>query len=112
MIVSLTGDFGKTRPALVIQDMQPGEPEQSVTICMITSTLVTGSGLRVDVEADTGNGLERESQIQADKIQSLRRHKLRGPIGHLDSETMAQVDLALALHLKLCARETTSGEDQ
>lgn len=58
--VSLPGDYGKPRPALVIQsDLFAEHP--SVTVLPITSHLVDAPLLRIDIGPESG--LERPSQI-------------------------------------------------
>ncbi len=54
--VAIQGDFGKPRPALVIQANQFGE-HTSVTVLPITSTLVAAPLLRVTVQPSAENGL-------------------------------------------------------
>ena len=95
-------DFGKLRPAVVVQGDQSRDLD-SVTICLLTSDLVADSTLRVAVEPTPENGLRTLSQVQADKVQTVRRQRIRDRVGHLSAETMRQVDVALALHLNLYA---------
>ena len=103
VLVSLSGDYAKPRPALVIQSGLTLAITGSVTFCLITSELIDDARLRVTVDPDPGNGLRLVSQIQTDKIYTLPTAKIRGPIGRIDDETQARVDLALALHLDLIA---------
>ena len=104
IVVSLAGDYGKPRPALVIQSDTTLAVTGSVTFCLLTSELVEGSHLRIDVPSNSDTGLERRSQVQSDKIFTLPMAKIRGPIGRVGGEFMGSVDLALALHLGLLAR--------
>ena len=103
MLVSLSGDYAKPRPALVVQSNRTLAVTGSVTFCLITSDLVPNARLRVDVASDSSNGLRLASQVQTDKIYTLPAAKLRGPIGRMDKTTLGQIDLALALHLDLIA---------
>ena len=102
ILVSLSGDYAKTRPALVVQNDVTLAITGSVTFCLLTSDLVD-SRLRIDVAPDDNNGLKRASQVQTDKIYTLPASKLRGPIGRVDGDTLGRIDLALALHLDLIA---------
>lgn len=93
--VSIQGDFGKPRPALVIQsDLL--QDLQSVVLCPITSEL-RDAAFRVTVEPTPANGLRALSQVMADKISTLPRHKLGEPFGRLDDDRMRAVERALML---------------
>lgn len=104
VVVSLAGDYGKPRPALVIQSDATLAVTGSVTFCLLTSEIIEGSHLRIDVPCNAETGLKRRSQVQTDKIFTLPMAKIRGPIGRIGNELMSSIDLALALHLGLLAR--------
>jgi len=93
--VSLPGAYGKPRPALVIQSDLLDEL-QSVMVCPITSEL-RNALFRVTVEPNPANGLQKISQVMADKITTLPRARTSEPIGALDGERMKAVDRALLL---------------
>lgn len=93
--VSLQGDYGKPRPALIIQSDLLGELE-SVMLCPVTSDL-RNAAFRVTVEPNPANGLRALSQVMVDKISTLPRSKISGPCGRLDEERMKAVDRALLL---------------
>ena len=94
---ALPGDYGKPRPALVIQsDLFD---TAAVTLLPITSHLEDLPLLRVDI--GPGNGLELASQIQIDKAQTPRRERVGNVIGHADGGTMRAVDRALVVFLGL-----------
>jgi mRNA interferase MazF len=98
VVVSLPGDYGKPRPALVIQsDLFAEHP--SVTVFPITSHLVEAPLLRVSIGPESG--VERVSQIQIDKAQTPRRERLGPVIGRIDNATLAAVNQALAVFLGL-----------
>jgi mRNA interferase MazF len=98
VVVSLPGDYGKPRPALVIQsDLFPEHP--SVTVLPITSHIVEAPLLRVSIGPE--NGLEQSSQIQIDKAQTLRRKRIGPVIGHADHATLTAVNRSLAVFLGL-----------
>lgn len=93
--VSLQGDYGKPRPALVVQsDLLSGL--DSVVLCPVTSEL-RDAVFRVTVEPNPANGLRVLSQIMVDKLSTLPRTKISEPIGRLDDERMRAVDRALLL---------------
>ena len=98
MTVSVAGDFGKPRPALIIQDNEFSETA-TVTILLVTSTLVEAPLLRILVEPTPENGLRKESQVMIDKTMTVRRDKLGSPFGRLNDATLLSVNRALALFL-------------
>ncbi|WP_353851381.1 type II toxin-antitoxin system PemK/MazF family toxin [Thiomonas sp.] len=93
--VSLQGDYGKPRPALIIQSDLLGDLE-SVMLCPVTSDL-RNAAFRVTVEPNPANGLRALSQVMVDKISTLPRSKISEPCGRLDEERMKAVDRALLL---------------
>ena len=103
MTVALSGDFGKPRPAVVIQaDLVPPS-YRTVTILPLTSHLEVAPLFRITVEPSRGNGLRKISQIMIDKPMTQARAKLGPPIGRLDKDTLVRVNRALALWLGLVA---------
>jgi mRNA interferase MazF len=98
VVVALPGDFGKPRPALVIQsDLFPDHP--SVTLLPVTSHLIDAPLLRINL--GQGLGLEQPSQLQIDKPQTVRRERIGPTIGQIDSATLLTVNRALAVFLGL-----------
>ncbi len=53
------------------------------------------------VLATTDTGLDRESEVQADKIQSLRRERIVRVLGTVSINTMTRIDDALRRWLQL-----------
>jgi mRNA interferase MazF len=101
VLISLPGEYGKTRPAVVVQNDDVADILLSCTILLMTSELVTGSLYRLTVEPTAENGLKLTSQVQVDKIVSPPREKLRGPVGTLTADQMRDIDLALLRHLDI-----------
>lgn len=100
MTVALQGDYGKPRPALVVQaDRFAGLG--SVAILPITSTLVDAPLLRLTVEPSPDNGLRAPSQIMLDKPMTVKADKIGPTFGHLDDTAMLSVSRSLALFLGL-----------
>lgn len=98
--VALPGDYGKPRPALVVQADAFAE-HPSLTLLLLTSARHEAPLIRIDVEPDSGNGLERPSQICVDKAITVPRARIGRRIGGLDGSTMRTVDSALARFLGL-----------
>lgn len=98
--IALQGDYGKPRPALVIQsDLFDEHP--SVTVLPVTSELRETPLFRITLEPDTGNGLRKPSQVMVDKPQTVSREKIGNPFGRLDDESLLAINRALAVFLGL-----------
>jgi len=96
--ISLSGDYGKPRPALVIQsDLFDAHP--SVTVLPVTSELREAPLFRVRVEPTADNGLRRSSEVMIDKAHTVAREKIGKTIGRLDDGSMLAVNRALAVFL-------------
>lgn len=96
--VAIPGDFGKPRPALVIQSDQ-FDNTATVTVLLLSGTLVDAPLIRLDVEPNPENGLHKQSQIMVDKAMTVRRDKLGEPFGRIDDGLMVAVTRSLALFL-------------
>lgn len=99
--VAMQGDFGKPRPALVLQSNVFSDIHATVTIALISSEIVQAPIFRLDIEPSDANGLTRPSQVQIDKIMSIRSEKIGSVIGELNDVMMVRVNRALALWLGL-----------
>ena len=96
--ITLPGDFGKPRPALVIQsDLFDEHP--SVTVLPVTSALREAPLFRLTLQPDADNGLRVPSQVMVDKVQTVLREKIGPTFGRLDDSTLLAVNRALAVFL-------------
>jgi len=96
--IALPGNYGKPRPALVIQsDLFDAHP--SVTVLPVTSELRDAPLFRIAVTPSAINGLHKPSQVMVDKPQTVARTKIGKTIGRLDDEVMLGVNRALAVFL-------------
>ena len=98
--VAISGDYGKPRPAPIIQADAFGELG-SFTMLRLTSELHDWPGFRVTVEPTEANGLRATSQIMIDKAAAVPREKIGGAFGHLDAATVPTVNRALVVFLGL-----------
>jgi mRNA interferase MazF len=96
--VSAPGDYGKPRPALVMQS-DLADNTESITLLMLTSRLVDESYVRHTVQPTPENGLLTTSQVQIDKLLTVHRSKVGRVIGRLDDGTMVTVTRYLAFFL-------------
>lgn len=94
--VAAPGDYGKPRPALVVQS-DLFEELPSVTLCLVTSALRDAPIFRITVDPSPDNGLQRVSQVQVDKVMAVARERIGRVIGRLDEATMLKVSRSLAV---------------
>lgn len=99
VVVAMNTEFGKPRPALVIQSNTYLDEHPTINVLPITSELRNTPAFRIRVEPDEQNGLREISEIMVDKIQSPLRTKIGKVIGRLDSGRMAEVDRSLTVWL-------------
>lgn len=97
--IALQGDFGKARPALVIQSDLFNPTHATVTVLLVSSERVEAPLIRIDVAQNPENGLLKPCQIQVDKAMTVRKEKIGGVIGHLDDSTLLAVNRALAVFM-------------
>ncbi|PLK69602.1 growth inhibitor PemK [Rhizobium sp. TH135] len=96
--VAMSGDFGKPRPALIIQSDRFADTG-TVTVLLVTSTDVEAPLLRVLVQPDAENGLIQPSWVMIDKAMSVKRERIGRVIGRVRDETMQTVTRNLAVFL-------------
>ncbi len=99
VVSAAPGDFGKPRPALVVQADLFNPTHASVVICPITSHLVDAPLFRLAIQPAPENGLKAESQIMIDKIIAVKRERIGKRIGRMTDAELAEVDRALSLWL-------------
>ncbi len=96
MTVAISGDFGKPRPALIIQSEQ-FDGTATVTVLLLSSAMVDAPLMRLTVDPTPGNGLRKVSQIMIDKAMTVRRDRLGEMIGRVEEDIMVAVNRSLAL---------------
>jgi mRNA interferase MazF len=96
--LAMQGDFGKPRPALVIQSDQFNE-HATVTVLLVSSTLVDAPLLRVTIQPSETNGLKKPSQVMVDKVMTVKRDKLGEAFGSASDAAMLEVGRCLAVFL-------------
>ena len=96
--VAVQGDFGKPRPALVMQsDWFVKHP--TVTLLPLTSDLQNSPMLRVTVRPSETNRLVGTSQVMIDKATTVRREKIGSVIGRLEADRLIEIERCLAVFL-------------
>lgn len=96
--ITMQSDFGKPRPALVIQ-ANPFNEHATATVLPITSTLVAAPLLRVTVQPNAENGLQKPSQVMVDKTMTVKRDKVGQAFGRIDADVLVEVERCLAVFL-------------
>jgi mRNA interferase MazF len=99
--VAATGDYGKPRPAVIVQtDALPAE-HASVVVCQMTSDCSDAPDFRVTIDPSERNGLRVRSQVMADKPVTIRRERIGRHVGNLDDKDIARLNIALAFVMGL-----------
>jgi mRNA interferase MazF len=101
VLAAASGDFGKPRPAVVVQTDAFPETHASIVICQMTSEIVDAPDFRVTIDPSEENGLRLRSQIMADKPLTVRRSRIGALIGHLDDADVSRLNIALAFVMGL-----------
>ena len=100
VIVAAPGDYGKPRPAVIVQSDAIPESHASVVICQMTSELAEAD-FRLTIEPGPETGLRARSQVMADKPVTIRRERIGQRIGRLGTSDMARLNVALAFVMGL-----------
>jgi mRNA interferase MazF len=101
--VAAAGDYGKPRPAVIVQTDAFSETRASVVICQMTSELAAAD-FRITIEPGPETGLRARSQVMADKPVTIRRERIGERIGRLGAADMARLNVALAFVMGLADR--------
>ena len=98
-MISAPGDYGKPRPAVVVQSDRVAL--DSVLVAQVTTTIVDAPLYRLTIEPSERTGLERTSQVMVDKIITMRREKC-GPVkGRIDDAALVILNRMLSTVLGL-----------
>ncbi len=101
VICVLSGDYGKPRPAVVVQSDLFNPTHASITVCPITTYVMDAPLFRLPIKPSSENGLRSSSQIMVDKISTLKVEKVRQKVGSLNIEQIAELNKALKLWLDI-----------
>lgn len=100
VVTALPGEYGKPRPAVVVQSNLAARLS-SYIVCPLTTYEEGSPELRPAVDPTTANGLERRSFVMVDKIIAMPAAKLQQQIGMIEDETMTDVSRVLSILLGL-----------
>jgi mRNA interferase MazF len=101
MTVAAAGDYGKPRPAVIVQSDAFPEIHASVIVCQMTSELFDAPDFRITVNPSRANGLRVPSQIMADKLVTVRRDRVGKRVGRLADDDIKRLNAALAFVMGL-----------
>lgn len=99
--VAASGDYGKPRPAVIVQTDAFPRAHESVVVCQMTSEFIDTADFRVTIEPTKSNGLRIRSQIMVDKPVTVRRDRIGSNIGHLTPAEIARLNVAIAFVMGL-----------
>jgi len=99
--VAAAGDYGKPRPAVIVQTDALPTGHASVIVCQMTSDGDDAPDFRVLIEPTELNGLRTRSHVMADKPVTIRRTRIGRTIGQLDPRDIARLNIALAFVMGL-----------
>lgn len=100
IVVSLPGDLGKPRPAVVVQSDALTDAA-SIIVCPLTTSVEEGEAIRPLVLPSSATGLRRPSRVMVDKVTAVTRARCRPAIGRLDAPDLEALNVALAAVLGL-----------
>jgi mRNA interferase MazF len=100
IIVSPPGDFGKPRPAIVVQSDWLNT-NSSVLVAPCTSAQIDAPLYRLALEPNETNGLKASSQVMIDKITPVLRVKCGAVIGSLDLASLVALNNMLSVVIGL-----------
>ncbi len=99
--VAASGDYGKPRPAVIVQTDALPAGHASVVICQMTSESSDAPDFRITIDPTERNGLRVKSQVMADKPVTVRRERIGRQVGHLDDKDISRLNIALAFVMGL-----------
>ena len=101
VIAVFSRDYGKPRPAVVVQSDLFNATHTSVVLCPVSSELTGLNLFRVRARVSKMSGIQTESEIMVDKMGAVAAGRIRQRIGRLSGAQMETVDWALRLWLDL-----------
>ena len=98
--ISAQGDYGKPRPAVVVQSDALNAADR-VLVALFTSAVTDAPLYRLTVEPASANGLKAVSQVMVDKVLAYPRAKCGPAIGHLSGTDMLVLNTMLSVMIGL-----------
>jgi len=101
VVCVLAGDYGKPRPAVIVQADLFNPTHASVVVCPVTSHIIDAPLFRLPLQANLKTGLTNDSQIMVDKLTAIKSDRIRNNTGSLSAGQLSELDKALKLWLGL-----------
>jgi mRNA interferase MazF len=98
--MAVSGDYGKPRPALIIQ-ANAFAALPSVTVLRLSTDIKRADLVRITVQPTPENGLKSMSQVMIDKAVTVPREKVGKVFGRVDEATLRAVSQALVAFFDL-----------
>jgi mRNA interferase MazF len=99
--VAAPGDYGKPRPAVIIQSDLLNRDARSTIVALVTSHLQDAPLLRLAIEPTEHNGLRVPSQVQVNRLVSLPCERIGSLIGRLSHQETIELNRLLAVVIGL-----------
>jgi len=99
VVCALPGDYGKPRPALIVQSDLFNPTHASIVVCPITSHLVNAPLFRLAIPSNNETGLKKNSQVMVDKLTAIRADRIEQCIGSVSKKQRIEIDKAIKLWL-------------
>ena len=98
--IAAQGDYGKPRPAVVVQSDTLNAAD-SVLVALFTSAITDAPLYRHTIEPSAANGLKAVSQMMVDKVLAYPRGKCGPVIGHIAGTDMLVLNTMLSVMIGL-----------
>lgn len=95
--VAAPGDYGKPRPAVIIQGDVLNRAARSTIVALMTSHLQDAPLLRLTIEPTPENGLSLPSQVQVNRLLTIPVAKVGPVIGRLTDNQIIELNRLLAV---------------
>jgi mRNA interferase MazF len=101
VICAFSGDYGKPRPAVVVQSNLFNSLHETIMLCPISSELTGLTLFRVALPKSEFTGLKKDSEVMVDKMTASKRSRIRQQIGRLSPAQISHLNRALQVWLDL-----------
>lgn len=91
---------GKPRPVVIVQDDR-FDSTPSITVCPLTTRVVSAPIVRLEVVPSNRNGLAHTSHMMIDKLTTMPRANISDRLGQLDAPDLIRLDRAVLVFLGL-----------
>jgi len=99
VVVSIPGEYGKPRPAIVVQSDMLSDRSEGVIVCPTTTNMLAVEWVRPTLRGNAENGLRTDSQVMADKVQTVHIRRVGRRIGRVSDDDLRRIDISLQLVL-------------